>query len=251
MDSKNQNSSEANPMLNMSVASIISNPIPDDELLIIEGDKKLNNILICIMVDLILTLLIILQEYDFLKELISTDILLFFIKSIICILLLGLVIFLYCLHKFYIAIFTRFTYLIVGIIYYISKFIFKLLDLINNEDEDTKSEGQEAEEMEDEIIIIDIIFLALHLLTIIPRILAFYFCREYIEKLRKLRKIKLEAEHDNFVEKIASRIENGYTRWSNPKASICKGKDNKKPTKQYFDKKEDHIDHINDSNESE
>jgi hypothetical protein len=246
MDSINRKSPEVNQMLNMSVASIISNPIPDDELLTIEGDKKLNIILICIVVDLILTLLIILQEYDFLKELIKTDILLFFIKSIICILLLGLVIFLYCLHKFYIAIIARFSYLIVGIIYYISKFILKLLDLFKEDEEGTQSEGQEAEELEYEINIIDIIFLTLHLLTIIPRILAFYFCRGYIEKLRKLRQIRIEEEHDNFVEKIASRIENGYTRWSNPKASFSK--DTGKPIKQYFDKKEDHI---NDSNESE
>ena len=246
MDSINRKSPEVNPMLNMSVASIISNPIPDDELLIREGDKKLNIILICIVVDLILTLLIILQEYDFLKELVNTDILLFFIKSIICILLLGLVIFLYCLHKFYIAIFARFSYLIVGIIYYISKFVFKLVNLISKEEEGTQSEGQEDEEPENEIKIIDIIFLTLHLFSIIPRILAFYFCREYIEKLRKLRQIRIEEEHDNFVEKIASRIENGYTRWSNPKASFSK--DTGKPIKQYFDKKEDHI---NDSNESE
>ena len=246
MDSTNRKSPEVNPMLNMSVASIISNPIPDDELLIREGDKKLNIILICIVVDLILTLLIILQEYDFLKELVNTDILLFFIKSIICILLLGLVIFLYCLHKFYIAIFARFSYLIVGIIYYISKFVFKLVNLISKEEEGTQSEGQEDEEPENEIKIIDIIFLTLHLFSIIPRILAFYFCREYIEKLRKLRQIKIEEDHDNFVEKIASRIENGYTRWSNPKASFSK--DTGKPIKQYFDKKEDHI---NDSNESE
>lgn len=246
MDSTNRKSPEVNPMLNMSVASIISNPIPDDELLIREGDKKLNIILICIVVDLILTLLIILQEYDFLKELVNTDILLFFIKSIICILLLGLVIFLYCLHKFYIAIFARFSYLIVGIIYYISKFVFKLVNLISKEEEGTQSEGQEDEEPENEIKIIDIIFLTLHLFSIIPRILAFYFCREYIEKLRKLRQIRIEEEHDNFVEKIASRIENGYTRWSNPKASFSK--DTGKPIKQYFDKKEDHI---NDSNESE
>ena len=246
MDSINRKSPEVNQMLNMSVASIISNPIPDDELLIREGDKKLNIILICIVIDLILTLLIILQEYDFLKELVNTDILLFFIKSIICILLLGLVIFLYCLHKFYIAIFARFSYLIVGIIYYISKFVFKLVKLISKEEEGTQSEGQEDEEQENEIKIIDIIFLTLHLFSIIPRILAFYFCREYIEKLRKLRQIRIEEEHDNFVEKIASRIENGYTRWSNPKASFSK--DTGKPIKQYFDKKEDHI---NDSNESE
>ena len=246
MDSINRKSPEVNQMLNMSVASIISNPIPDDELLIREGDKKLNIILICIVIDLILTLLIILQEYDFLKELVNTDILLFFIKSIICILLLGLVIFLYCLHKFYIAIFARFSYLIVGIIYYISKFVFKLVNLISKEEEGTQSEGQEDEEPENEIKIIDIIFLTLHLFSIIPRILAFYFCRGYIEKLRKLRQIRIEEEHDNFVEKIASRIENGYTRWSNPKASFSK--DTGKPIKQYFDKKEDHI---NDSNESE
>ena len=71
-------------------------------------------------------------------------------------------------------------------------------------------------------------------------------CREYIEILRRLREIILEEEHQKFVDQIASRIENGYTRWSYPKASF--NKDDGKPTKQYFDKKEDHI---NDSNDTE
>lgn len=250
MDSTNENPSEINPMLKMSVTSSMSDPIPDDVLLINDGDKKLNKILICIVGDLILILLIILQEYDFLKELISTDILLFFIKSIICILLLGLVIFFYCLHKFYLAIFARFGYLIIGSIYYISKFVYKLLKLIKEEEEEEEegndNEDEEGEDFDSEFNIIDVIFLILHLLTIIPRILAFYFCREYIEILRRLREIILEEEHQKFVDQIASRIENGYTRWSYPKASF--NKDDGKPTKQYFDKKEDHI---NDSNDTE
>ena len=51
----------------------------------------------------------------------------------------------------------------------------------------------------------------------------------------------MEEEHESFVDKIAARIQKGYTRWSNPNASYTM--DNEKETefnkKQYFDKKEE------------
>ena len=45
--------------------------------------------------------------------------------------------------------------------------------------------------------ITDIVFLFVHLLTIIPRFLAFFYCRKYIAKLKRIREIKLEKEHEN------------------------------------------------------
>ena len=57
-------------------------------------------------------------------------------------------------------------------------------------------------------------------------------------------------EHENFVEKIAARIEKGYTRWSNPNASMIIDFEPQK--KQFFDKKEnDDDDNNNDDDENE
>ena len=244
---------ESNPMLKLSIGSVISNPLPDDELLTIEGDKKLNMVLICIVVDIFMILFVILQEYDFLVDGRRNDILLFFIKTIICILLLGFVMFLFCLHRLYSAQIARFGYLFFGSIYFIFKFIQKIIKLANEIDQEYEENEQSEEESEEDIDIheIDIIFLFVNLVTIIPRILAFLFSRGYVEKLKKIRRIKKEIEHENFVEKIAARIEKGYTRWSNPNASMIMDFEPQK--KQFFDKKEnddDNDNNIDDENEN-
>lgn len=240
---------ESNPMLKLSIGSVISNPLPDDELLTIEGDKKLHVVLICIVIDIFLTLLVILQEYDFLVDSVRNDILMFFIKAIICILALGFVIFLFCLHRLYLAQIARFGYLFFGSIYFIFKFIQKIIILANEIDQENEESEEETEEDINDIYIIDVVFLFVNIITIIPRILAFFFSRGYVEKLKKIRKIKNEMEHENFVEKIAARIEKGYTRWSNPNASMIMDFEPQK--KQFFDKKENDDDDNNNDDENE
>jgi len=246
MTSDEQKIPESNPKLKISIGSVISNPLPDDELLTIEGDKKLNMVLICIVVDIFMILFVILQEYDFLIDGRRNDILIFFIKTIICILLLGFIIFLFCLHRLYSAQIARFGYLFFGSIYFIFKFIQKIINLANEIDQTNEESEEREEETEEDINInkIDIIFLFVNLFTIIPRILAFFYSRGYVEKLKKIRKIKNEMEHENFVEKIAARIEKGYTRWSNPNASMIMDFEPKK--KHLFDKKENDDDNDND-----
>lgn len=240
---------KSNPMLKMSVGSIISNPLPDDEMLTIEGDKKLNIILMYIIIDIFLTLLVILQEYDFLIDGRRDDILIFFIKAIICILVFGSVIFLFCLHRLYLALIARFGYLFLGSIYFIFKFIQKIIILANEIQEYEEEENYEESDTEEDIDIsvVDIIFLFVNLATIIPRILAFFYSKEYVNKLMRIREIKNEIDHENFVEKIAARIEKGYTRWSNPNASMIMDIDPQ--NKQFFDKKENDTDNI-DENEN-
>ena len=239
MNSTNQNPPEINPMLKMSIGSIISNPVPDDELLTIQGDKKLFIVVVCAFIDIFLLLVIFLQEYDFLLENFKNDFLEFCFKSILTILILGSIIVLFCLHKLLITQITRFAYIIFGTIYYVIQFVIKLLKLINEAE-------NLSEEDEEDIDFLDIIFLIIQLTTIIPRIIAFFICKVYVEKLKKIKQIKDEAEHESFVEKIASRIEKGYTRWSNPNASYYE--DSGPAKKQYFDKKEENI---NDDNEEE
>ena len=244
MTSQREKPPEMNPTLKMSIGSVISNPIPDDEYLTSEGKKSLNLTTIFIIIDIILTILIFLQEYDFLTKDFKKNFLFFLIKSFLCIIILVIVIIFFWFHKYYYAQICRFSYVILGTIYYLLKFLIKIINLI-------KEINEENEENDDELNIADIIFLFIHLTTLIPRILAFFFSREYVKKLKKIRQIKLAAEHENFVEKIAARIEKGYTRWSNPNISYIDDNegDIELNKKQFFDKNEDDI-NINDSGDN-
>ena len=72
---------------------------------------------------------------------------------------------------------------------------------------------------EDENLTLSIIFIILFAGTIAPRIYVFIISKKYIEKLDKLLQILQLEEQEKFVEKIATRIEKGYKRWSNPNMS--------------------------------
>ena len=225
---------EVNPMLKMSIGSVISNPISDDEYLTKGGKKSLYIATSIIILDIILVLLVFLQEYNFLTKEGKNYPLLFSIKSFFTILILALITILFWSHKYYFAQIGRFGYLIFGTIYYIVKLVLKVVNIIKKLTE----EEDEDESEEDEVEPIDVIFIFVHLFTILPRILAFFLSKKYIEKLNKIRRIHMAAEHESFIEKIASRIENGYTRWSNPNYKANNEKENTLNKKQYFDKKE-------------
>lgn len=247
MTSTNEKPPEVNPMLKMSIGSVISNPISDDEYLTKGGKKSLYIATSIIIFDIILILLVFLQEYNFLTKEGKNYPLLFSIKSFFTILILAIITVLFWSHKYYFAQIGRFGYLILGTIYYIVKFVLKLVNLIK---ELTEEEDEDEPEEEDEVGPIDVIFIFVHLFTILPRILAFFLSKKYIEKLSKIRRIHLAAEHESFIEKIASRIENGYTRWSNPNYKANNEKEITLNKKQYFDKKEGKDeDEENDDNE--
>ena len=246
MSSKREKPPEINPMLKMSIGSVISNPLPDDEILKSEGKKSLYSTTLCVIIDIIFTLLIFLEEYDFLAKNFIKNFLYFSIKSFFCILILALVIILFWSRKYHIALFDRFAYLILGSIYYLLKFILKLINLIKQINLRNEKKGK--------VKIIDVVFLFLHLFTIFPRILSFFFIRVYIAKLKRIRQIRIEAEHESFVDKIASRIERGYTRWSNPNADYIADqdgeKDNEKNKNKFFESEEEYINRFKDENDN-
>ena len=244
MSSTREKPPEINPLLKLSIGSIISNPLPDDEILKSEGKKSLYSTTLCVIIDIIFTLIIFLEEYDFLANNFIKNFLQFSIKSFFCILILALVIILFWSRKYHIALIDRFAYLILGSIYYLAKFILKLINLVN--------QFKLRHEKKGKVKILDIVFLFVHLFTILPRILSFFFIKVYISKLKRIRQIKMEAEHENFVDKIASRIEKGYTRWSNPNASYTADdqKDNEENKNKYFESEEECNNKINDENEN-
>ena len=131
--------------------------------------------------------------------------------------------------------------MILGIVYYGVILVFRIINLVEiclNDEDKTLS----------------IVFFILFLGTIAPRIIVFFLSKKYIEKLEKLLQIKMLDEQEKFVERIATRIEKGYRRWSNPSISYDEEdnvlEDNK--NKYLFDKKENIINNgSTDDNESE
>ena len=234
----------SNPLLKLSIGSAISNPISDDIFLELEGKKNLHLTIIFIIIDILLTLLIILQSYNFFMDDFKGNILTFILHSFCVIAILSSIIIIYYLHKYIIALITRFGYIIIGGLYFLVILVIKIVNIIMKLLSDDTTE--------ENIELLDIIFLFVHFLTVIPRIFAFFLIKKYIIKLKKIRDIHMVTEHDNFVEKIADRIEKGYIRWSNPNASYIMDneKDNNNNVKKYFDKKEEDED-LNINNEEE
>ena len=240
---------EINPMLKLSIGSVISNPIPDQEYLTTKGKKNLYLTTFLIIIDIILTILIFLQEYDFLTHNFKNNFLPFSIKSLLCILILVSIILIFWSHEYILVKITRFVYIILGTIYYFFKFILKLVNLINDI-------NNEYEPDQNNLEIVDIIFLFVHLTTIIPRIFTFFISKGYVEKLGKIRKLKMEEEHESFVEQIANRLEKGYNRWSNPNENYIMENDNENDNeseqnkKHIFDKNENDDNKNNENNEN-
>lgn len=240
MTSNRERPTNINPMLKMSIGSVISNPISDQEYLSRTGKKNLYLTTLFIIVDILFTILIFLQEYDFLTKNSNNNFIAFFIKSLLCIVILVSIIIIFWKQNYILVKITRFVYIILGSIFYFIIFIIKIINLINELNSGDEDEN-EYEDNEEDINLLNIIFLFLHILTIIPRIVAFFISKRYVLKLKRIYELKMEEEHQSFVEKIASRIEKGYNRWSIPNENyIANEKDSEsKQSKEYFDKKED------------
>ena len=225
------------PDFKLSMGSSISNPIPDDEYLNIEGNKKLKILIIFIIIDFILTLFMILEYYDFLIKQEKKIIIEFIIRVLLCIICFTSLIVLFCLHKYKVTFIVRWAYFILGLIYFcviLFLRILKLIDVLNNSSKNP---------------ILTIIFLVIFLGTIVPRILIFIKSRKYLKNLKSLFELKKLEEQEKFIESIANRMESGYDSWSNIKNSNNKeemiNKVEKEKEKYLFSKKDDN-NNIND-----
>lgn len=227
-----------NPVLKMSIGSIISNPIPDDEIMTSECNRKLKKIIISISADFIVTVILLTQECNFYKiddSFESKNIFYFILGFFISLLILGIFITIFTIKSSIIAQICKFSYVIIGGIIYLVKTIIKFINLLDDnqiEDEDEEDEDLYGLEYS------DIIFFFVHFLSIVPRIITFFFANSYIESLKKLENMKREAEHASFVEKLTNKIDRGYNRWSSLDNSFDVKDDNKKNNiEEYEDEK--------------
>jgi hypothetical protein len=188
----------------ISIASQVSNPIPEDilikkemrKLLLISLFLLLSDMIICniINVGLIYYCKNISKKNQFRFELFFV---LFFIIFVYILLLIKSTI---------IALISVILYSFFGLVYFIYKLVF-LLNLITSDNrENFKEDFYEKS---------DLIFLFLNLVTLILRIFIVLYLKNFIDNLNKIDELNRLIEHEKFIEDLGDKIDNGNnTRWS-------------------------------------
>ena len=196
--------------LKISMGSVTSNPMSDKALFYEENKRFYTKIIIIIIIDFFLNELIILHDY-ILKSFLEGDneedkdkekgndnqekepeLLLFFLFTILSIIIFGLILYVLFLKKLILSKITRFCYLIIGILYYAYQVIIKFIYF-----------GETGFELDP----FNIVFFIIVSLTVIPRIMGFLYIRVFERSIVKLDKAKIDEEHVNFIEKVANNLD--------------------------------------------
>ena len=101
MNSEPEKPPEINPAFKASFGSVISNPIPDDEYLTLVSNKKLKLILICIIIDFLVIVLMLLQEYEFLISIDNMRLIQFILRCVLCLICFSSLILFFCFLSLY------------------------------------------------------------------------------------------------------------------------------------------------------
>ena len=182
--------------LKISMGSVTSNPLSDKDIFYKENKRLYKIIIIFIIVDLFLNELIIFNECNYFSAFFDDDkkpsLGLLILYSIISIIFFDSLLIMLYLKKTILSIIARFTYLSIGIFYYI--FII-LQQLINFSHKDFYMNP------------FDIIFFIISALTIIPRILGFLYMKIYERTITKIDVANRAEEHENFIEKVVGNFD--------------------------------------------
>ena len=181
-----------------SVYSNIESPPSDLELKTKEA-KSINNLLfIFISIDYILSVLIIINECNIFKNK-ENDFIMLLIKVISLTLFYSLIIISLILLKQKLAKVLRYIYLAFAILYFLFELFLNVIIYMK--------------EIPDNYWF-DILFFILILITMIPRILFFYYFGLLIRKIIEIDDCKKGEEHDKFRQNLENRMERGDTNWS-------------------------------------
>jgi len=188
----------------ISIASQVSNPIPEDILIKKEIKKTLtisfflllSDMIICniINIGLIYYSLIVSKKNQFRFEFFFV---LFFIIFVYI---------LFLIKSTIISLISVILYSFFGLIYFIYKLVY-LLNIITSDDRiNFKEEFYEKS---------DLIFLFLNLVTLILRIFIVLYLKNFIDNLYKIDELNRLLEHEKFIEDLGDKIDNGNNnRWS-------------------------------------
>ena len=206
--------------LKISMGSVTSNPIPDKTLFNDENKKIYKIIIILIVIDFVINELVYLHDY-ILKQILGLErkeeqeqekgkgkeeekenekkepeLFLFFLFTTISLIFFGTILFVLYLKKLILSKIARFSYLILGILYYAYQVVSKLMYF--------SIDGFS-------LSIFDIFFFLIISISIVPRIVGFLYIKVNERSIIKLDKAKLAEEHVMFIEKVSSNLDRSTT----------------------------------------
>lgn len=188
----------------ISIASQVSNPIPEDTLIKKEIRKILIISLFLFLIDMILCNIINIGLIHYV--LISKKKNLFFFEIYFVLIYLFIIYILLLVKKTIIALISIILYGIFGVVYFIYKFIYLLNEITTDQKVNFKENFYEEN---------DIIFFSINLLTFILRIIIEIYLKNFIDNLSKIDELNRLFEHEKFIEDLGNKIDNGNNRWTN------------------------------------
>ena len=181
------------------VDSQVSNPEPEPVFIGREGTENFRKSIMWILIDLIVTIFLILEEFGLFEGDIER-IKLIIVLSIALVIFALIMIFVLS-HITILVLLTKYFYIIVGSIYYAYKLLMAIIFLITNESD---------------ISNLNLVVFVFILASIIPRIMGFYNIEIFAKVRQKVDEIKRILDHEKLIEKIGNKVDRGgYSRWSN------------------------------------
>lgn len=179
--------------------SSVEAPLTDIELKTKEAKNRYYKIILIIGIDYFFSSLIIINESYFFNDK-ENEILLFIIQvSCFTVFLLFIIISLLFLNKQFTKI-VKYIYILVLALYYIFELFWQIRYLVQYFD-DAKW--------------LDMVFLVITLLIIIPRLIVYHFINLLIIKINEIEDCKKGEEHDQFRQNLENKMERGEnTNWS-------------------------------------
>ena len=181
------------------VDSQVSNPEPEPVFIGREGTENFRKSIMWILIDLIVTIFLILEEFGLFEGDIER-IKLIIVLSIALVIFALIMIFVLS-HITILVLLTKYFYIIVGSIYYAYKLLMAIIFLITNESD---------------ISNLNLVVFVIILASIIPRIMGFYNIEIFAKVRQKVDESKRILAHEKLIEKIGNKVDRGgYSRWSN------------------------------------
>ena len=179
----------------------VSNPEPEPVFISKEGKSNYIKALICISVDCVVTIFLILVQYGLFgifEDKIKTTYIV--IIGIIAFVFFVFIIIFIVSHITILVTISKYSYIIVGGIYYGYKVILMIMYLTQTEEGISNSA---------------LVFFIIILATIIPRVFGFYNLEALVKVCQKVDENKRILAHEKFIEKIGNNVDVGASRWSN------------------------------------
>jgi hypothetical protein len=186
----------------ISIASQVSNPIPEDVMIKVEIRKILIILLFLFLSDMILCTIVNICLIHYVK--INDKKKIYYFEIYFVLIYIILIYVLLLVRKTFLALISVFLYGIFGFIYFIYKFICLLQEITTDQKENFKEEFYEEK---------DIIFFSLNLFTFIIRIIIVLYIKNYIDSLSKIDELNRLFEHEKFIEDLGNKIDN-ENRWT-------------------------------------